>query len=92
MYFDDITTASGCVEPVDILCDQSEIGDVFFNFGEEQMSLVRDACSDEFSPPGVELPDKLWISMEGKWSCEFLRPIGTPKAIGAAEGRDSALS
>ena len=91
VQFDDVATAGGAVEAVDILRDEGEFGSLLLEAGERAMTWIGLGGGDALAAPVVPFPGEFGIAREGFRSSELLGPVVVPQAARAAESGDAAL-
>jgi hypothetical protein len=77
------------VESIDVLGDEGEAGDPFFEFDQREMTFIGSEGSQYLSSPVIEFPDKPWVSRKRLGCCKIRCAILPPYAFFTSEGGNS---
>ena len=95
MQLDDREThpaAGSLVQTIDILGDQGEGGEAFFQLNQRQMPGIRGGSADQLSAPGIPFPDQARIAAKGFGRGQLFRSEALPKTgLSIPKGRHSAF-
>ena len=92
VHVDEAPGASALVEVVDILGAEKEtVAEAGLELGERDVGGVGHGSLRGSAARGVELPDQSGVAMESFGGADVLDAMAGPKAVGGAEGGETAL-
>lgn len=87
------SAAGSLVKTIDVLGDQGEDREAFFQLNQREMPGIRGDFAYQLTSPGVPFPNQAWIAAEGFGRGQLFWSEALPQSgLGVPEGRHTAFS